>query len=126
MVQINTFPLLLETYSMCSEALTMVARYIFICTIDLGKFGDKMKFRKHRSHLFFMQLRKPQHTEEKTGDRVHWFQNKDDTEGFDLQLRMQLFLKACSLIYSTVKNVCKNTKEKARISVNLPKFSLKR
>lgn len=33
---------------MCFEAPAMIAEYIFTYAIDLRKFGDKMKVRKHR------------------------------------------------------------------------------
>lgn len=50
MVQINTFPLLLETYSMCSEAPTMIAEYIFTCAIDLGSLKIKWNSENVDSH----------------------------------------------------------------------------
>lgn len=48
LVQINKFPLHLETYLMCSEAPTIIAGFVFTSVIDRGLLGDKRRIRKYR------------------------------------------------------------------------------
>lgn len=51
MVQINMFPIHLETYSMCSEAPAMLAGFISINVINPGNFKDKTNLRKYKLSL---------------------------------------------------------------------------